>query len=544
MEETKPQASDDSKTWIAYWTSHGQAWRTEPEITSDRQAYLAEQRAIMPDVERGLYPFKGIEPPLSRADLEWLLATHSCDNHEGPIDPTNQQQAHLPGLDLRGARLSSLPLGGLPLANICGGLHPNLLAELDAGRQSDALEAAAIHLEGSNLTETHLERAVLSGAHLEGATCVATHLDGAYLLQAHLQRAHLVGATCRGTILIEADLSRVFARFARFEGAVLSSARLTRAELSAARFDAAQLQEAHLDHARLFQATLAGADLSQAHLEGTKLNGANLGGRLISQDEVDALRLWWPNIQRELHGANLQGCFFSGTTDLTSTLLGTKKVGCVTLANVHFDGVNLGVVDWSDVTELGDEREARVSNKKGSFTKAGIQLFHLQSAARAYRQLSVALSAQGLTEEANRYGYLAQVLAGQVLWRKLCLSGHGLPQLSLRQRWNILVAHTFSLFLDALAGYGYKPQRSLYCYALVIGAFALTYHAIGMTVGPHLSFFSSLVFSVTSFHGRGFFPGGISLDDPMTVTAAFEAILGLLIEISFIATFTQRFFAR
>lgn len=49
---------------------------------------------------------------------------------------------------------------------------------------------------------------------------------------------------------------------------------------------------------------------------------------------------------------------------------------------------------------------------------------------------------------------------------------------------------------------------------------------------------------MTSFHGRGFFPGGIALDDPITVLAAFEAFVGLVIEVSFIATFTQRFFAR
>jgi hypothetical protein len=52
----------------------------------------------------------------------------------------------------------------------------------------------------------------------------------------------------------------------------------------------------------------------------------------------------------------------------------------------------------------------------------------------------------------------------------------------------------------------------------------------------------ALTFSVTSFHGRGFFPGGVTLDDPITQMAAVEAVLGLLIEISFIATFTQRFF--
>jgi hypothetical protein len=49
---------------------------------------------------------------------------------------------------------------------------------------------------------------------------------------------------------------------------------------------------------------------------------------------------------------------------------------------------------------------------------------------------------------------------------------------------------------------------------------------------------------MTSFHGRGFFPGGIKLDDPLTVLAAIEAFVGLLIEVTFIATLTQRLFGK
>jgi hypothetical protein len=57
--------------------------------------------------------------------------------------------------------------------------------------------------------------------------------------------------------------------------------------------------------------------------------------------------------------------------------------------------------------------------------------------------------------------------------------------------------------------------------------------------------FGAAVFSVTSFHGRGFSPGeNAGLTNPVTVIAAAEAIIGLLIEITFIATFTQRFFGR
>jgi hypothetical protein len=49
---------------------------------------------------------------------------------------------------------------------------------------------------------------------------------------------------------------------------------------------------------------------------------------------------------------------------------------------------------------------------------------------------------------------------------------------------------------------------------------------------------------VSSFHGRGFFNQDIHLGDTFAELAALEAVVGLLIEITFIATFTQRFFAR
>jgi hypothetical protein len=49
---------------------------------------------------------------------------------------------------------------------------------------------------------------------------------------------------------------------------------------------------------------------------------------------------------------------------------------------------------------------------------------------------------------------------------------------------------------------------------------------------------------MTSFHGRGFFPGGVSLEEPLTKLAALEAFVGLMIEVSFIATFTQRFLGK
>jgi len=86
---------------------------------------------------------------------------------------------------------------------------------------------------------------------------------------------------------------------------------------------------------------------------------------------------------------------------------------------------------------------------------------------------------------------------------------------------------------------GYKPGRSLFIYVLMIASFAACYSFFG-NLPPN----EALIFSVTSFHGRGFFPGTFSLGSPITALAALEAVAGLFIEISFIATFTQRFFGR
>src|SRR5713101_7347491 len=103
--------NEDTETWRAYWKTQGQPWRTEPEIDAERQKYLAERRSITPDIEQGIYPFKDIK--LSRADVEWLLATH--ENGRGPVDWKDERQRERDGLDLGGANLCFVDLSNLPL---------------------------------------------------------------------------------------------------------------------------------------------------------------------------------------------------------------------------------------------------------------------------------------------------------------------------------------------------------------------------------------------------------------------------------------------
>ncbi len=104
--------------------------------------------------------------------------------------------------------------------------------------------------------------------------------------------------------------------------------------------------------------------------------------------------------------------------------------------------------------------------------------------------------------------------------------------------------YLFSGFLDLLAGYGYRPLRSVIAYLLIILSFTGLYLLNAHFVAPHLRWDEALVLSVSSFHGRGFFTQDITLGDTYARLAAVEAVAGLLIEISFIATFTQRFFGK
>jgi hypothetical protein len=144
---------------------------------------------------------------------------------------------------------------------------------------------------------------------------------------------------------------------------------------------------------------------------------------------------------------------------------------------------------------------------------------------RANQLLAVALQANGLSEDASPYTYRAQLLQ-----RSALIYERRIPQ------W------LGSWILAGLAGYGFRPGRTILWYLAVITSFATAFFLLGPTQGHTFQPDGALVFSVTSFHGRGFFPENLNFESWVTRLAALEAVLGLLIEISFIATFTQRFF--
>jgi len=482
-------ASNDRNRWRTYWQAQGQPWRTEPEIEPKRQAELAQRRAIVPDIEKGIYPFKSMK--LSRADVEWLLATH--ENGRGPVDWSDEHQREREGLDLRAADLHGVNLRELPLARLRGGLTMfEWLTTTEEGRVT-----AAPSMQEIKLFEADLQGALLVGANLQGASLSWANLQKADLRRANLQKANLE----------ETNLQKVY-------------------------LTGADLQEAHLEQEDFFYfadstpqwLNLAGANLQKADLQGANFQKANLQGADLQK--ADLRKAWLEK------------------TSLEDAVLSDESFSGPLIADVQWGDTNLAVVDWSKVTMLGDECEAYqkrddVLDELTGRTKE-TRLGRYEKAVRANRQLAVTLQAQGLNEDAARFNYRAQNLQKSFLWLQVAQGG-----VKFRQRVKLLGAWLFSWFLFLLAGYGYRPSRSFLAYLLVISGFAAAYYLLGYTVGPELSPLGALVFSMTSFHGRGFFPGNnISLDDPLTVLAALEALVGLILEITFIATLTQRFFNR
>ena len=229
-------------------------WRIEAEIESARQEQLVRCLATIPDIRRGIYPFKGMS--LSRADIEWLLLRLAKGSGSGDGGE---------GLDLRYEDLHALPL-----ARLRGSLSRKEWDEATADQRA----AAAVLLTGADLSEANLQAARLRGAHLEQA-----YLDGVHLENADLS---------------EACLEKVYLSEAHLEEGYLSGARLQKANLSGSHLEGAYLNEAHLEDTALYKAHLEGARLSRTHIVESHLKKVGGSGeQLIGPSLADAQ---WGNI--------------------------------------------------------------------------------------------------------------------------------------------------------------------------------------------------------------------------------------------------------
>jgi hypothetical protein len=294
---------------------------------------------------------------------------------------------------------------------------------------------------------------------------------------------------------------------------LVTGSHIEQADLTAASLSGVLVTGSHIEQADLTAANLSGAAIGGCHFEQANLSGANLSGALLSGD---------------LRGATLTRARMDPTTVFGNYGEAAQLDAQTRVLDVSWNGAILALVDWDHLPRLGDEERVKGASNRTERVTA------YRDVARAYRGLAKALQAQGLSSPSLRYRAREQYLE-----RKALLNDFKLGQ------WLL------SSSLNVVSGYGDRPGRALGVYLAVVGAFTGAYWALTNQVfgfitsnSAHLAWYEALVLSISSFHGRGFFPSIPNLGDPIALVAAAEAIIGLFIELVFIATFTQRFFAR
>jgi hypothetical protein len=274
--------------------------------------------------------------------------------------------------------------------------------------------------------------------------------------------------------------------------------------------------------------------MPRAHFEGAIVATSSLldvtaDGAHFERANLRFVRLSGPLEGAHFEDAKMEGIGFSERTYLNAAWLGSELNDLAYLVDIRWNGNSLALVHWvrSPHAVPPGGQETTSGSVEARKRERSARLLECQNALRASRQLAMELRSQGLNDQADNFAYRAQLLQRHV---------DRLQHRPLR--------YLGSFILDLISGYGYKPLRSFLTYALIVLAFATVYLAFGGTKGHALSWNEALVVSMTAFHGRGFFSIAFQPGDLQAAVAAVEAFIGLFIEVTFIATFTQRFFAR
>src|SRR5216110_335820 len=435
------------------------------------------------------------------------------------------------------------------------------------GAQMREAHLTGAYLKEAFLTEANLENTFFNEADLEQADLAASQITGAHFIRAHLEGATLREAHMEEASFDEAHLEGIDGRYTYISGASFNRAHLQRADFRRARGDQkevsfhhasleqANFQEAHLENANFREANLEGADLRGAHLEGADLRGAHLEGADLRGAHLNGKKLSGSDLERIrkspaslpfsqiIPPADLREAFFSSSTRLHEAILGDAEQGFVSIADVNWGDVNLNVVNWEKVYQIGDERRARTPrHEQNSLAQTRSRqvnqhkqhnrpqkleediLEDYRAAVRANRQLALALQNQGLNEVAGRFSYRAQKLHQTVLRKE--------------RKW---LRYLPSALLELLAGYGYKPLRSFTAYLSVLVIFMFIY----LLLEPSLTWGSAFFLSMQT-SGRGLLPGnaGGAATDLVAYVSVVEAFIYLIIEATFIAALTQRIISK
>lgn len=268
----------------------------------------------------------------------------------------------------------------------------------------------------------------------------------------------------------------------------LSGRSMGRLDLSGIDLSGANLRDADLSSCNLHDANLRGANL-----RGANLKGANLAGTDLSDSEMDS------------------------ATDLKNIALTNRTL----IGDVRWNGVAVTRIHWDKLDRLGDELDIHLKQSRKNYIAA------CKYAARSYRGVYLLLRSQGVLASASRFHLREQQLDRYALFAE-----------------GKIASWIGSYLLDLVCGYGERPARIFVTYISVIALFSALNWEMSRTLATsmiHLRWYEALVLSLSSFHGRGFFPQTLSLGDPFAIIAAIEAVIGLFIEIILIATFSRRF---
>ncbi len=568
--------TNDQNEWKAYWKAQGHVWRTEPEIDVERQEYLTQQQNIMPNIEQGIYPFKDIK--LSRADVEWLLSKEESESNLAASKGETQHKRKR--LDLRAANLSDENLSGLPLRGA--------------------------NLSEANLEKVHLEGTDLNGVILQGASLRSAFFDTATSLEnVSIANNKEIGPQLVDIHWGDVNLSLLDWSSVRMLGDESKTRRLVDEGGEEKKMNILIDEYQMAIRANRQLAVVLRDQGINEHADWFGYRAQVLKRRLLWKQ----LRLpiilrgqkplgWKEQVQKAL----IDGKKYTGQVYLRrmprrvsmisllvlmllllpilplSLAIGMLLVGVLRPLARKIPKIKKLTPNWLWLKNLN------VFFKQAIFAFLAILLFLISSFAYswfAYSTWEAVIPPVGLLEKVIFVWFcititgivcLFFVVRIQIWWQKIKM-GQGTTLLavflsspevpasiySLEVGWflvwmNIIYddlvsfgQYLFSLLLGILSGYGYKPVRTLFWYLFVVFGFATAYYAFGDRQIP--SFFpDAVVFSLTAFHGRGFFPDlGMTsglLHNPLVVLAAFEAVVGLIIEISLIATFTQRYFGK
>ena len=354
---------------------------------------------------------------------------------------------------------------------------------------------------GATFFAVSFENAILEWADFTEAKLQNVSFQKGRLQRSRFQRAQMRGVNLCEARLMHAQFQETDLRDARFSGDGAA------ANATNAIFDQAIMTNCQANGVIFTKASFVEADLTRAQLSDAALQRADLSGC----DLTDA----------QLQGANLQGAVMSDQTELPKKFIGQNT----RLVDIHWNNVPLSGIEAEDWPQIVFD-ESVIQPHLERYPR----VLALRNAERAYRGLAQTLRAQGMVDLASRYRRREKLIAGRALGA------------------NRQYAQQFGgWLLHIITGYGESIFTILRSYIITIIAFTFVYYVIlngGIASFQGTTVIDALVFSVTSFHGRGFFSAfsvNVTPHDPIAIIAMVEAVLGLFIEVTLIAAFSRRF---